>query len=173
MPNISFKLPKGFYANGTSHDKKGRWTDGSLVRWIDNTLRPIGGSRRWVNVSHGTSAYRGKHSWLSLSKTKYIAFGAFDKFKASKGAGDTFFDLTPADLNSGRLDAEYEDGYGYGFYGKGSFGKVSYSETSFIVSSIEGILQVSSSGTVGVFFLGKGGLFPKATGMDWYADFNF
>ena len=122
MPNISFKLPKGFYANGTSHDKKGRWTDGSLVRWIDNTLRPIGGSRRWVNVSHGTSAYRGIHSWLSLSKTKYIAFGAFDKFKASKGAGDTFFDLTPADLNSGRLDAEYEDGYGYGFYGKGSFG---------------------------------------------------
>lgn len=122
MPNISFKLPKGFFANGTSHDRKGRWTDGSLVRWIGNALRPIGGSRRWVNTSHDNVAYRGIHAWLSLTKTKYIAFGAFNKFKASKGAGDVFYDLTPADLNSGRLDAEYEDGFGYGFYGQGAFG---------------------------------------------------
>ena len=30
--------------------------------------------------------------------------------------------MTPADLNSGRLDAEYEDGFYYGFYGQGAFG---------------------------------------------------
>ena len=47
MPKIGIKPPKGFYANGTEHDQKGRWvSSGSLVRWIDDVLRPIGGSQK-------------------------------------------------------------------------------------------------------------------------------
>ena len=69
MPKIGIKPPKGFYANGTEHDQKGRWNSGSLVRWIDDVLRPIGGSRRWSNTSQGTVPYRGLHAWLDLSRT--------------------------------------------------------------------------------------------------------
>lgn len=122
MPKIGIKPPKGFYANGTEHDQKGRWNSGSLVRWIDDVLRPIGGSRRWSNTSQGTVPYRGLHAWLDLSRNKWLAFGAHNIFKAVQGSGVTFIDLTPSDLGVGRQDAEYEDGYGYGLYGSGTYG---------------------------------------------------
>ena len=122
MPKIGIKPPRGFYANGTEHDQKGRWNSGSLVRWIDDVLRPIGGSRRWVNISQGTVPYRGLHAWLDLSRNKWLAYGAHNVFKAVKGSGVTFFDLTPPDLATGRQDAEYEDGYGFGLYGDGTYG---------------------------------------------------
>ena len=122
MPKIGIKPPKGFYANGTEHDQKGRWNSGSLVRWIDNVLRPIGGSRRWSNTSQGSVPYRGLHAWLDLSRNKWLAFGAHNIFKAVQGSGATFFDLTPPNLGIGRQDAEYEDGYGYGLYGSGTYG---------------------------------------------------
>ena len=133
MPNISLKIPKGFYANGTDRDQKGRWNSGKLVRWIDQTLRPIGGSRRWVTTPLPSKNWRGMHAWLDLSKTKWLAFGAFDAFQATKGSGSDFFDITPADLTTGRQDADYEDGYGYGFYGNGSYGDpIAQNEDGFL-----------------------------------------
>ena len=120
--NITIKIPKGIYANGTARNQKGRWNKGNFVRWIDDAIRPIGGVRRWVTVNQPSKKWRGIHSWLDLSKTKWLAFGAYNQFKASKGAGDVFYDLTPHDLVAGREDADYEDGYGYGFYGNGTYG---------------------------------------------------
>ena len=43
MTYIPIKLPAGFYKNGTEYEAKNRWHDGSLVRWLDGSLRPIGG----------------------------------------------------------------------------------------------------------------------------------
>jgi hypothetical protein len=39
------KLPPGFRNNGTEYESKGRWIDGSLVRFFQDTIRPWGG---WV-----------------------------------------------------------------------------------------------------------------------------
>ena len=40
---IKLEIPPGLYKNGTEYQAAGRWTDANLVRWFENTLRPIGG----------------------------------------------------------------------------------------------------------------------------------
>lgn len=43
MPLVPLKLPAGFYRNGTDYEGSNRWRDGSLVRWLDGSMRPVGG----------------------------------------------------------------------------------------------------------------------------------
>jgi len=45
------KLPPGMFRNGTEYQAKGRWIDGNLVRFVEKTIRPIGG---WSNLQKGT-----------------------------------------------------------------------------------------------------------------------
>ena len=45
MPLVPLKLPAGFYRNGTEFEASNRWRDGSLVRWLDGSLKPVGG---WI-----------------------------------------------------------------------------------------------------------------------------
>ena len=43
---IPIKLPPGVYKNGTEYQAAGRWNNANLVRWYENTLRPINGWRK-------------------------------------------------------------------------------------------------------------------------------
>ena len=50
MPNsqkFPLKFPPGMFRNGTEYQAKGRWIDGNLVRFLEKTIRPIGG---WENL---------------------------------------------------------------------------------------------------------------------------
>ena len=49
MALIPLKIPPGVYRNGTEYQSAGRWYDANLVRWYENTLRPIGGWRKKSN----------------------------------------------------------------------------------------------------------------------------
>lgn len=121
MTLIPLDIPAGFYRNGTDLEQSGRWRDGSLVRWRDNSLRPIGGWQE-RKASFCTNPVRGMHAWEANNQTAYVAAGSYNELKAMTGNG-TLFDITPSDLVAGRESALVETGYGYGFYGDGFYGQ--------------------------------------------------
>ena len=122
MTLIPIKLPAGFYANGTDLDSEGRWHDGSLVRWRDGSLRPVGG---WVE--RYTSAYaapaRGMIAWEDLSGSRWIAAGTYNKLYATTSGGITY-DITPTGFTAGSVDAVVNTGYGGGTFGSSFYGQV-------------------------------------------------
>lgn len=120
MAFVPIKLPAGFYRNGTDLDASGRWRDGSLVRWRDNSLRPIGGWNERI-ADMFADAPRGMTAWQDLTPTRWIAGGTYNALKVSTPDG-TVSDITPADLTDGTLDATVNTGYGGGLYGVGSYG---------------------------------------------------
>ena len=121
MPLLPLDIPAGFYRNGTDIEQSGRWRDGSLVRWLDGSLRPVGGWSVRKNV-FSTNPVRGMHSCQSNNGTAWLAGGTADELIVMTGAG-VRYDITPDDLASGRVDASVLTGYGYNFYGTGIFGQ--------------------------------------------------
>lgn len=121
MTLIPLDIPAGFYRNGTDLEQAGRWRDGSLVRWRDNSLRPIGGWRE-RKASFCTNPVRGMHTWETNDDEAWLAGGSHDALIVMTGAGTTTY-ITPTDLASGREDAAANTGFGGGFYGIGYFGQ--------------------------------------------------
>ena len=121
MTLIPLDIPAGFYRNGTDLEQAGRWRDGSLVRWRDNSLRPIGGWRE-RKTSFATNPVRGMHTWEFLNGNAYLAGGSHSELKVMTGSG-TLSDITPTDLATGREDAAVNTGFGGGAYGNGYYGQ--------------------------------------------------
>jgi hypothetical protein len=121
MALVPLDLKSGFYRNGTELEASNRWRDGSLVRWIDGSLKPVGG---WAvrKSDFCNNVVRGMHTWQSNNGTAWMAGGSFDQLIAMTGAG-TAYDLTPDDLAAGRSDASVNTGYGFGFYGTDFYGQ--------------------------------------------------
>ena len=56
MPLAALDIPPGFYRKGTDYQSRGRWFDGSLVRWRGDLIEPIGG---WPGTAlHGLDISR-------------------------------------------------------------------------------------------------------------------
>lgn len=121
MTLIPLDIPAGFYRNGTDYEQSNRWRDGSLVRWRDNSLRPIGGWRE-RKASFATNPLRGMHTWETNNGNAWVAGGSHSELKVMTGAG-IVTDITPTDLATGREDAALNSGFGGGFYGLGYFGQ--------------------------------------------------
>ena len=120
MSLISLDLPAGVYRNGTDLQSSGRWRDSNLVRWHDNTLRPIGG---WRTRSDTASAgkIRGLHAWIDNSSDRWITAGSYNKLYVYNSAG-TQYDITPTGLTVGNENALNPIGYGNSFYGQEDYG---------------------------------------------------
>lgn len=120
MALIPLQLPAGIYRNGTDYQSAGRWRDSNLVRWIDNTIRPVGG---WVQRSSTSAAdpLRGAIAWKSNSNERYLAAGSASNLYAYYDNG-TLVDITPSGLVSGRVDATQNTGYGGSFFGDATYG---------------------------------------------------
>jgi len=121
MPLVPLKLPAGFRSTGTDLDGMGRWADGSLVRWRNGSLRPIGGWRDRVS-SMATAAMRGMVAWQDQSTGRWIAGGTFDALNVATSGG-LAYDISPVDLTAGTLDAVVNTGFGGGTFGTGFFGQ--------------------------------------------------
>ena len=120
MTLVPLQIPAGFQGNGTDYEHSNSWLKGSLVRWRDNSLRPVGGWQE-RKASFCVNPIRGMHTWEALNNTAWLAGGSYDQVVAMTGAGTTY-DLTPHDLADGREDAAVGSGFGSGFYGVGYFG---------------------------------------------------
>lgn len=119
MPLIPLQIPAGVYRNGTDFQGSNRWRDANLVRWVENTMRPV---RGWESrVSLGTTAPRAAIAWQDTTSDRWFAAGFHDKLAVSTESNITT-DITPADLTAGTLDAVANVGYSGGFYGLGFYG---------------------------------------------------
>ena len=140
MSLIPLRLAPGVYKNGTEYQARNRYTDADCVRWIESTMRPIGGwtplqvlpeSGAPTNASV-IGVPRGALAWRTTGNTEWLAIGTTTKLYAySRGE---LFDITPAGLLSGAVNAGSTGGvgsYGYGPYGFGLYGvgSVAVSET--------------------------------------------
>ena len=96
---IPLKLPPGIYRNGTEYQAAGRWYDANLVRWYENTLRPMGGWRKRA-TGQMTGLCRGFITWRDNSALRWIAAGTQSKLYAMNEAG-TLKDITPSGFTAG------------------------------------------------------------------------
>lgn len=131
MALVSLDIPPGIYRHGTDLDSKNRWRDSNLIRWTNNSLRPVGGWESYVDSSgvaiqfdDGSATQtvpRGAVSWVTNSNAIYLAAGTYNKLYAVQADG-TIVDITPAGLTVGSIDASENLGYGGKAYGRGTYG---------------------------------------------------
>jgi len=98
----------------------GRWFDANLVRWYENTLRPIGGWRKKSETAM-TGSCRGILTWRSNSGGRYIAMGTHSKLYIMD-ENAVLKDITPTGFTAGRASAVSGTGYGYNTYGSFAYG---------------------------------------------------
>jgi len=120
MALIQLDLPPGVYRNGTDLQTAGRWRDSNLVRWHDNTLRPIGGWRARSDTATA-SKVRGIHAWIDNSSDRWISAGSYNKLYIYNSGG-TQYDITPIGLTAGNEDALNPVGFGTASYGLEEYG---------------------------------------------------
>lgn len=120
MALIPLQLPPGVYRNGTELQAAGRWFDANLVRWYENTMRPVGGWRR-RSESPITGIARSMLAWEDNGGDPWIALGTHNKLYVYRVDG-TLKEITPDGLATGLVDAGTRTGYGYGFYGFQTYG---------------------------------------------------
>lgn len=133
MPLIPIKFPPGFYKNGTPYAQKGRWADGSLVRYHDGAVRPIGGWQRRKDsnqtdistlIADDTlEAVRDIFSWRDNNQNRNAVFGSNLGIYHMDDDG-VITDITYGTYaaNNTSKDASTIAGYGQGDYGEGDFG---------------------------------------------------
>ncbi len=122
------KLPPGLYRNGTRYEASARWYEGNLVRFIDGTIRPIGGWRSVEDDSDGTvwaatGLARGAISWRGATGSVRIGLGTHRRLYAL--VEGTLADITPSGFVEGAADSSFSSGtgvYGSGVYGAGPYG---------------------------------------------------
>jgi hypothetical protein len=117
---IPLKLPPGIYRNGTEYQSAGRWYDANLVRWYENTLRPMGGWRKRA-TGQMSGLCRGFITWRDNSANRWIAAGTHTKLYAMDEGG-TLKDITPTGFTTGLASALSTTGYGYSTYGSLAYG---------------------------------------------------
>lgn len=121
MALIELKIPSGFRKHGTDLQSEGRWRDGSLVRWNEGALSPVGGWIERISSAYA-AAPRGMVAWEDYIGSRWIAAGTYNKLYASTGGGVTY-DITPVGLSAGIEDASVNTGYGGGYFGTEFYGQ--------------------------------------------------
>lgn len=117
---IPIDLPPGMYRNGTDLQSSGRWRSGSLVRWRDGVMRPVGGWRVRKDTELDVPM-RGAIAWQDNGGDRWLAFGSYDGLYVLSASG-TQTDITPSGLTSGNEIAATNTGYGGSFYGTSFYG---------------------------------------------------
>ena len=117
---IPIKLLPGVYRNGTEYQSAGRWHDANLVRWYENTLRPVNGWRS-KSASTVTGACRAIITWRDNDGDSYIGLGTHSKLFAMDVLG-VLKDITPTGFTTGFIDATSSTGYGKNLYGSFAYG---------------------------------------------------
>lgn len=120
MTLIPLDIPAGVYRNGTDLQSQGRWRDANLVRWVDGTLRPVGGWRTRSDTA-ANAKVRGMIAWIDNDDDRWIVGGTYNKLYVWNAVG-LRFDITPAGFTAGEEDALAFTGYGGSFYGSYAYG---------------------------------------------------
>jgi hypothetical protein len=120
MALIPLKIPPGVYRNGTEYQSAGRWFGANLVRWFENTLRPIGGWRK-KSATQMTGKCRSLLTWRDNTGDPWVAAGTNSKLYVMNSSS-VIKDITPTGFTAGLADATILTGYGYNTYGSYAYG---------------------------------------------------
>ena len=102
----------GIVTNSTDYSNKGRWVDGNLVRFQNNTLQPMGGWTRYKETSlDGTPT--NMYAYKTNSGKDVLAIGTREKVYVNYF--DNWYNITPAGFQN---DAQSSP-LGYGAYNWG------------------------------------------------------
>ena len=120
MALFKLDLPAGVYSNGTEYESVGRWNSANLVRWQNNSIRPVGG---WVTrvANVVDEAPRAAHAWLDNSHDPHLALGTYNQLYTINYDG-TATDITPTGFTAGQDSAAENISYGGKAFGTGSYG---------------------------------------------------
>lgn len=119
MPLIPLQFKPGMLRNGTEYEQSNRWRDGSLVRWSEGSLRPVGGWSQFTTTAVNATP-RGMHGWRANDDSNNIAVGTYNKLYYISSSGN-LTDITPVGLTAGRETAAQNTGYGGGYYDVGTY----------------------------------------------------
>lgn len=137
MAIIPLKIPEGIYKNGTDNQRAGRWSDCNLIRFYEDTIRPVLGWRFWALLDNNTDQRcpRGIHAWRDNSGSRWLSTGQYDKVYVFTISG-VKYDITPTGMTTGRLSAEENLGYGGGTYSTGEYGTQRVSTGNFLPATV-------------------------------------
>lgn len=110
---LPLNIPPGVFRNGTAYQSAGRWRDGHLVRFVDGTIRPVGGWRRAQDPTGAplvalAGVPRKALAWRGDTGAYRIAVGTTSKLFALKGSVVT--DITPVGYVAGQANGSYSPG---------------------------------------------------------------
>jgi hypothetical protein len=97
-----------------------RWWAGSLVRWYDRLLGPVGGFRKRADNAV-TGLCRAILPWRASSLARWIALGTHSGLHIQSTSG-VITDITPSGFSAGDEDESAAVGFGSGTYGTGTYG---------------------------------------------------
>tara|TARA_R110000803_G_scaffold89099_1_gene156222 strand:+ start:2021 stop:3502 length:1482 start_codon:yes stop_codon:yes gene_type:complete len=121
MALIPLKIAPGIYRNGTEYEQSGRWRDGSLIRWSEGSLRPVGGWTQFTGTAFAAKP-RGIHGWAQNNGNVNIAAGTYNKLYYISTAGNVS-DITPTSgFTVGEEEASQNTAYSGSTYGTGLYG---------------------------------------------------
>jgi hypothetical protein len=143
MPDklIPLTIPAGIVRNGTKYQSKGTWYDAQLVRFVENTIKPMGGWRRirkddGVGLEPLGGLPRAAVAWRTDSGDTFVVIAT--TFALYCFAGGVLHDITPVGYVSGSEDtvpATTSGTYGAGAYGTGAYG-VGASAPSYVDAAL-------------------------------------
>ncbi|HEX2801355.1 MAG TPA: hypothetical protein VHN73_04780, partial [Phenylobacterium sp.] len=117
---IPLDPPPGLNGDDTSFAARGRWADGSNVRFRLGRAQAVGGWEALMTPTL-TGVCRSLFPWTDNAAVLNIAFGTHSKLQLWRGG--SLFDLTPASgFTAGAVDGAGSAGFGTGAYGMGGYG---------------------------------------------------
>lgn len=122
MPLIPLEIPAGVYRVGTEFEASNRWRDANLIRWHQNSMRPVGGWREKVDASASiTAAPRAMHIWIANNSVAQTSLGSANELIHVSPTG-IVSDITPTSFTTGDEDAQINYAFGGSYYGTGDYG---------------------------------------------------
>lgn len=122
MALIPLKIPAGIYRTGTDYEGAGRWRDASLMRWTNNSMRPVGGwSDKWDLSSDFTATPRAMHVWVDNTSSAKTALASASELIYTTPSG-TSYDITPTGFTAGNDDAAVNTAYSGTYFGTSLYG---------------------------------------------------
>jgi len=117
MTYMPIQLPPGIVRGANPDDAPGRWYDGSLIRWRDGVMEPVGGWSKVTTTALGSTA-RLIHQWKANNSLTMTLIGC-DAHLYADNSG-SYVDVAPADLVA--LNSSTGGGYGASTYGSSTYG---------------------------------------------------
>lgn len=117
MTFMPLQLPPGIVRGANPDDAPGRWFDGSLIRWRDGIMEPVGGWSRVTSSPLG-SIPRRIHSWKRNDNLSMTIVGTDSQLYADNSGA--YSNVAPGDLVA--LTSTSVGGYGSANYNTSTFG---------------------------------------------------